>query len=157
MPRSQSFISGEVAWSQGRFLDCGRVLCEELSPEEQVRWATGLLKFCMQYGPSVPSIEHVAALADVPSDWRFAYAAFSDVRAITLAAEQAGASVDPLLKCMLYVAENTAKVIFNASGEPAPFDHDAGWWLVPCFEKFLQAVARPEAADDGRRLLFASS
>jgi len=154
MQRSQSFISGEVAWSQGRFLDCGRVICEELSQEELVRWAAGLLKFCMRYGPSVPTIERVAALADAPSDWRFAHAAFSDVRAITLAAERAGASGDPLLKSMLYVAENTAKVIYNASGGPAPFDHDAGWWLVPCFEKFLQAVARPEVADDGHRLLF---
>ena len=52
------------------------------------------------------------------------------------------------------VAENTAKVIYNASNEPAPFDHDAGWWVVPCFEHFLATVAEASATNGGLQLLF---
>jgi hypothetical protein len=31
---------------------------------------------------------------------------------------------------LLYLAENVAKVTYNASGSRAPFDHNAGWWIL---------------------------
>ncbi len=144
------------AWAQKRLLECGSAIYEPLQPEQRVKWPAHLLAFCMRRSPSVPAIAHVAALARVPADWRLAHAAFSDVRKVTLVAERRDEAFEPCLKSLLYVAENTAKVIYNASNASALFDHDAGWWMVPCFKHFLATVAEPEVTDAGVRLLFAS-
>lgn len=69
-------------------------------------------------------------------------------------AEGRGGSFDPHLKSFLYVAENTVKAIYNASNEPAPFDHDAGRRVVPCFEHFLAPVAMAAVTKGGLQLLF---
>lgn len=154
MKKTVSMAAAKEAWAQRRFLDCGRALYEPLKPAERVDWATGILTFCVRYSPSAPAIDRIVGLARVPSDWRLAHAAFSDVRNMTLVAEGRGISIDPRLKSLLYVTENTAKVIYNASNEPAPFDHDAGWWVVPCFEHFLATVAVAAATNGGLQLLF---
>ena len=74
---------------------------------------------------------------------------------MTLVAEARDSAIDPALKRLLFVAENTAKVIYNASGEPAPFDADAGWELVPCVEHFLATISVPAATAGGIQLIFA--
>lgn len=147
-------VAASEAWATGRFLDCGRALYEPLSPAARVHWATAVLMFCRRYSASEPAIDRVVELASIPSDWRLAHDAFRDLRELTLVAEGQRGSIDPRLASLLYVAENTAKVIYNASGEPAPFDHDAGWWVVSCFAHFLATVAMPEATKAGLKLLF---
>ena len=154
MTQTFSMAAAKEAWAQRRFLDCGRALYEPLKPAARVDWATALLTFSMRYSPTAPVIDRLVELARVSSDWRLAHAAFGDVRKMTLVAEGRGGSIHPRLKNLLYVAENTAKVIYNASNEPAPFDHDAGWWVVPCFEHFLATVAEAAATNGGHQLLF---
>lgn len=44
------------------------------------------------------------------------------------------------LKALLYVAENTAKVIYNATGSKDSFDRDSGAWLVRCSKEFADVV-----------------
>lgn len=154
MMQTLSKVAAKEAWSQRRFLDCGRALYEPLQPAARVNWAAAILMFCVRYSPSAPAIDRVVELATVPSDWRLAHGAFGDVRKVTLAAEERLSSIDPRFKSLLYVAENAAKVIYNASNEPAPFDHDAGWWVVPCFEHFLATVADGATTKDGLQLLF---
>jgi hypothetical protein len=102
------------------------------------------------------------------SRWKEAHAAFQRVRKLTLKAERSK-STDPIYAGILYVAENAAKVSYNASilgrldtqsysaQEPAPFDNDAGWWIVsnlrhvattvndPAFEKKAWAVVNGSA------------
>ena len=147
-------VAAQEAWAAGRFLDCGRALYEPLTPAGRVHWAATVLTFCMRHSASAPAIDRVAELAGIPSDWRLAHDAFGDVRDLTLMAERQGGSIDPRLASLLQVAENTAKVIYNASSEPAPFDHDAGWRVVCCFERFLAIVAMPEVTRRGLELLF---
>ncbi len=36
------------------------------------------------------------------------------------------------------------KVTYNASGEAAPFDHDAGWWLVSNLRDIVDQLGSPE-------------
>jgi hypothetical protein len=76
----------------------------------------------------------VADLASNRKHWSRAHDAFSAVRKLTLAAERKPPG--KLSHCLLYVAENAAKVIYNASGSPAPFDADSGDWLVRCARDF---------------------
>jgi len=42
---------------------------------------------------------------------------------------------------ILYLAENVAKVAYNASGCPRPFDHDAGWWVAACARWIVERSA----------------
>jgi hypothetical protein len=155
MKQTLSIVKAKEAWAEGRFLDCGQALYEPMQPQERVNWAANLLMFCMQYSPSLPAIDRVVELAKAPSDWRLAHAAFNEVRRMTLVAEARDSAIDPGLKSLLFVAETTAKVIYNASGEPAPFDANAGWQLVPCVEHFLATIAVPAATEGGVQLIFA--
>ena len=70
---------------------------------------------------------------------------FSAVRELTLDSEQG--HDDALAHVLLYVAENTAKVVFNASGSPAPFDKDCGAWLVRCAREFSTEMNDEAFAD----------
>lgn len=94
MTHAPSTAAAKEFWAQGRFLDCGRALYEPRQPAARVNWATALLTFCVRYSPSAPAVDRVVELAKVPSDWRFAHAAFSDVRKMTLLAEGRGGSMD---------------------------------------------------------------
>jgi hypothetical protein len=44
---------------------------------------------------------------------------------------------------LLFVAENTAKTIYNASGERAPFDDDSPWWLASNARSMAREVNDP--------------
>jgi hypothetical protein len=46
---------------------------------------------------------------------------------------------DEQLIALLRVAEIAAKVAYNATGLPAPFDHHAGWRVAPCLRDFAAA------------------
>jgi hypothetical protein len=41
------------------------------------------------------------------------------------------AGTDRLQESVLILAENVAKVAYNATQPIGPFDADTGWWLVP--------------------------
>lgn len=116
-------------WSSGNPLEAGRLIYEQIPNAKRPVWAAAVLAECRRLIPSVSEIDAVYEIALTPSRWHEAHAAFSAVRGLTLEAERSK-STDPIYKGVLYIAENTAKVIFNASGKPAPFDHDSGWWLV---------------------------
>jgi hypothetical protein len=150
---SATFEDAKTAWLAGRHLDCGRVIYESLTPHQRVRWASAVLSFCIEHSPSVPAVNNVAALAQDENSWPLAHAAFSSVRAVTLIEEKSPGSLDPRSALLLVVAENTAKVIYNASQAVAPFDHDAGWWLAECFADFIAATQEPEVRSSGTRVL----
>ena len=45
---------------------------------------------------------------------------------------------------MLILAENVAKVTYNAYGYAAPFDHDAGWFIGAIFLSVAEQVKDDE-------------
>ena len=58
--------------------------------------------------------------------WPQSRTAFDALRELTLT--DAGVSGTPnLYKSVLVLAENVAKVTYNATGGSAPYDHHAGW------------------------------
>ena len=86
-------------------------------------------------------------MVDLASDkdqWYKAHDAFQAVRALTLRARDVQDSLDVAL---LYIAETTAKVVYNASESPAPFDSNAGWYLAPILRHFC-ALQRDPTFDD---------
>lgn len=101
-------------------------------------WAANILAACCQRVGRVPKpVQNVIQLASETKKWKRAHDAFSGVRQLTLAAER------KLDHYLLYVAENTAKVIYNASGSSAPFDEDSGAWLVRCAKEFADCENDP--------------
>jgi hypothetical protein len=117
-------------WRGGRPLDSGKVVYEALEPGQRPGWAGSLLRFAI--GAVVAPLGEIAAaipLATDPTRWHEGYTLFERIRQHTVRAEATLSAGDPQL-ALLHLAENTAKVAYNASGGPRPFDHDAGWWLV---------------------------
>lgn len=102
-------------------------------------WAAAILCACCGRVSTIPKpIRHVLDLSPDSAKWKLAHDAFSGVRQLTLAAEHC--PIETLDHYLLYVAENTAKVIYNASGSSAPFDRDSGAWLVRCAKEFADCV-----------------
>jgi hypothetical protein len=126
------------AWLGADVLDVGRRLMIGLGPEQQVARAKAVLDLCRSRLPSVPAVDHVAALAAEPARWTEAHAAFRAVRDLTLR-EERKRSTDAY-RALLYVAEIAAKIIYNASGASAPFDSDSSWWLASNTRNFVRAL-----------------
>lgn len=110
--------------------------------DRRPEWAVNILAACCRRVSKVPKpILYVIDLASDPKKWFCAHDAFSAVRHLTLSAERT--PIGKLDYYLLYVAENTAKVIYNASGSSAPFDRDSGAWLVRCAKEFADCENDP--------------
>jgi hypothetical protein len=96
------------------------------------RWAFSTPAFesvaCLPVIP--PEVEAVREIARSPGRWAEAHAAFSAVRNLVLLVEKRSDERPRPEHGILYLAENVAKVTYNASAPRAPFDHDAGWWIA---------------------------
>lgn len=134
-------------WTSGMAVDAGRTLYEAVPNADRPGWAADVLELaCTQVTEVPPPASAVLAIARDAARWREAHAAFSAVRRLTLAEDgnDAGRRIN---RCLLYVAEITAKVTYNASGERAPFDHDSGWWVARNLRDFVNAVSSREFED----------
>jgi hypothetical protein len=60
--------------------------------------------------------------------WPKGHDLFQRIRQKTLAAERRS---DSLADCQYLFEEVCAKTLYNLSGEPAPFDADSPFWIVP--------------------------
>jgi hypothetical protein len=126
-------------WSSGDTLKAGRLIYEQLPNDRRPLWAASILNLCRSLIQRVSEIDAVHEIASNPSRWKEAHAAFWPIRDLTLKAERSN-STDPVYEGVLHVTENTAKVTYNASGEPIPFDEDAGWWLVSNLRYLIDKV-----------------
>ena len=133
-----------AAWRSGEPVLAGRLFFEALEVKQRPAWAARILAVALSRVDAPAAAHFVLELAADEDRWGEAHAAFDAVRDLTLKQERAGAQRDELLYGVLFVAENCAKVIFNASGRPAPFDHDSGWWLPSNARAVLKH--RPELA-----------
>lgn len=130
-------------WLSGDALKAGRAIYEQLADDQRPLWAASILNLCRSLIGRVAEVDAVYEVALNRSRWKEAHAVFWPVRALTLKAERSK-STDPVYTGVLYVTENTAKVAYNASGEPAPFDEDAGWWVVSNLRQVVDTVDDPE-------------
>jgi hypothetical protein len=123
-------------------LEAGIVIYAQIPRDVRPAWAAGILSICCSRFSTVPTpIQRVLTIARDPEQWHQMHDAFSAVRQITLAE---GEPVDGALHSLLRVAENTAKVIYNASGSSAPFDESSGARLVRCAREFSDCLRNDE-------------
>jgi hypothetical protein len=130
-------------WISGEPTLAGKIIYEQLPVKERPFWAARLLNHCAKLIPSVAAVEKVLETALTPNLWTSAREAFDAVRALTLKDERQPASSN-LYRQILYLAENTAKVTYNATGLPAPYDHNSGWRIIKIVRQIVGQVAKPE-------------
>jgi hypothetical protein len=120
------------------------MIYEWLPNAARPRLAAELLSLSCALLPSIPvEVSSVIELSKDPRRWREAHGAFRKVRRLTSELLR-DTPDDKVRETVLLVAENAAKVIYNASGEPAPFDHDCGYWLVGSAHDLAMKVHSPE-------------
>lgn len=73
-------------------------------------------------------MQTLKALAEDRSRWKQAHALFSEIRQKTLAAEK---RKDELALKQYAFEEICAKTLYNLTHEPAPFDPDSPFWVLP--------------------------
>ncbi len=123
--------AAEEAWRHGDALAAGKLLYERLPADERPAWALRVLDACCADLSAIDvEVDVVRQIARDPARWIEAHEAFQAVRKLVLRGEKAARAADSLEQAILYLAENVAKVTYNASGASAPFDHDAGWWVA---------------------------
>jgi len=135
----QEFIDkARERWQAGHSLEAGRLLYEHIPSRLRPVWAAKVLDVAQSWVSTAPEVALVIEIAKDPSRWPEARDAFLAVRELTL---QAG---DPLCEGLLMLAENVAKVTYNASGHSPPFDQDAGWWIVQNLKYLTEQISDPE-------------
>jgi hypothetical protein len=126
------------AWDRGDYLAAGRLLYECLAVQQRPPWAAAALIEVHDAAGPIAEIENLIVIAHIPDRWPEARQAFDALRQLTLKAEKEGEKDGPH-RAILYLAENVAKVTFNALGFPASYDDNAGWQVVSCLGKVLDS------------------
>jgi hypothetical protein len=75
--------------------------------------------------------------------WPEAHALFGRIRAKTLLAER---SQNRALACQYLFEEICAKSLYNLSDQPAPFDADSPYWIIPNAITLARALGLPDFA-----------
>lgn len=130
-------------WLAGRPLEAGEMLFEALPLEVRPKWASGILRLAVQRtGVQFAPIELILQISAHPAEWREAKLAFSALRDSTLKLEKIQAINDEekVLLSLHYLAENVAKVAYNATNPRHPFDKDSGWWVAVCLKNLLEKL-----------------
>jgi hypothetical protein len=103
----------------------GQQIFENLPNDIKPGWAGLVLSRFDHYVKEIPtSICELYPIIDSKDRWKEAHQQFNKIRIWSLENE----SYTP--ECYLRLAELVAKVTYNASGQPAPFDNDSGHYIA---------------------------
>lgn len=131
-------------WKRTETNATGQEIFERIEEGRQPAWAADILQYCARkYSGQLHQVDDVVVIARDVRRWSEGHRVFDQVRLETLRCEREGVK-DRQRVTLLFLAEIAAKVIYNASGAPAPFDHDAGWWMARCLRQFV--VELPDAS-----------
>jgi hypothetical protein len=130
-------------WRGGQPLEAGRIIFDNLQPAMRPTWASRILRSVVEKSRvRFSPIEEILRIADNPTEWGKAHGAFSLLRKSTLNLErlQSKSREETLLLSHLYLAENVAKVIYNATHPSDAFDEESGWWIARCLKDVLDLL-----------------
>jgi hypothetical protein len=98
---------------------------------ERINIILGIRGMCELFAPHTEdrsTLDEIAAISLDSSRWRAAHDLFQRIRAKNLKASKRG---DARLEAQYCFEEVCAKSLYNLSKEPAPFDADAPYWIIP--------------------------
>lgn len=137
-------------WQSGRSTEAGRLIFENLSPQVRPKWASRILALMTERtGIKSPPIERVLQIAGDPGKWGTAHDASSVARraAIELVKLRSRTADQDLLLGLTSLAGLVARVIYNSTGSPDPFDDDTGWSLVESVRRVLDLLKDDQFSD----------
>ncbi len=105
----------------------------------------GIKGLCVLFAPRCEdktTLDQLMGMVDDRSRWRGAHNLFQQIRAKTL---KAIAREDKRAELQYYFEEVCAQALYNLSGEPAPFDADSTYWIVPNALKLAKEVGVDES------------
>ena len=150
MSNAGDYERAASAWDTGDDLLAGKLVYEALRAKDRPAWAADVLQLaCRAVAP--PTV--VTAILEIAADenrWGQAREAFVCVRRLALCRRAGAEQHDERLDALLDLAEKTAKVIYNASGCSAPFDHNAGWKIGPSLRRLAAAVGDSRCSEAAR-------
>jgi hypothetical protein len=130
-------------WRGGQPLEAGRLIYEHLPLQARPKWAARIFRSVLGKSGVQPSLfEQVLYTADHQAMWGNGHRAFSILRASTLKLDELQRTrgltkEETLLGDLLSLAELVAKVTYNATDPPDPFDEDSGWWIATSLKGFV--------------------
>jgi hypothetical protein len=105
-------------------IEIGQQIYENLANDIRPGWAGLILTRFDNYIKSIPvSIKELYPIIDNKERWKEAHGQFNKIRRFLLD------NKNYKHEAYLLLAELVAKVTYNASGEPAPFDSDSGHYI----------------------------
>lgn len=120
-------------------IDIGRQIFENLPNDIRPAWAGLILSRFDNYLKDIPaSVKDLYPIIGNKDRWKEAHEQFGKIRCFLLDVK----NYQP--EAYLLLAELVAKVTYNASGHPAPFDSDSGYYIPST------AVKAAEYFDDDR-------
>lgn len=132
---NERLASARAAWDAGDLLLAGSEILAAIAPEDRPRWVTNVLSFLRSRYPATEFLDEIISIGKDQRRFAEAHGAFERLRDRTLRFEALGLAVEAMRpeEHALYIGENAAKVLYNASDPPDPFDKDSGAWLAKCF------------------------
>ncbi len=130
-------------WTNGKPLEAGRLIYENLAVEGRPKWAARILKMIQgRSGIQSSQMDYLIDIANNKHLWKEGHRVFNSIRDSTMQLDElrrtCGLSADEkLLNSVLSFAEIVAKVIYNANNPPDEFDEDSGWWIAACLRGFV--------------------
>jgi len=126
-------------WNAGQYLEAGRALCDGMPERGRPGWAAAVLSSVRAHVRATPEIDTLLAIARDENWWSEGHQAFRALRDLTLRVQ----GRDPIYEGVLLLAENVAKVTYNATHPRDHFDADAGWWVAPTFDYVVRRLNDP--------------
>jgi hypothetical protein len=105
----------------------GRELFEK--QQDQANWAARILETAHWENSNIHEVDTTIRLAIDPQLRSTGKVAFTATRRRYLA-EQSALSTNPQRRYLLIMAEFVAKIAYNSTAPPDPFDDDTGWYLA---------------------------
>jgi hypothetical protein len=134
-----------LEWKTGDVALVGKRIMQYIPLANQVAKAAAILDVCRPKWISIPAVDTVATLAHTPGRWSEGHKAFNAVRDLTLREEKN--RTNDVYYSLLFVAEITAKIIYNATEPIDPFDEDSAWYL-PAQTRHMAAKVNEAAFEE---------
>ena len=124
-------------------IEIGKRLFENLANDIRPSWGALILSRFDNYIKDIPTpIQELFSIISNKEKWRDAHEQFTKIRVFTLQNK----NYQP--QNYLLLAELVAKVTYNSSGQPAPFDSDSGHYItslaIKCAEYFDDSTLEDE-------------
>jgi hypothetical protein len=109
------------------------------SSSQRVQWVSNILDSCLSLlSQPHPTFSRCLEVARTPARWGEAHGCFSGIRSLITPTNQL--PPDNYVEQIQVIAELVAKVVYNESCSPMPFDRDSGWAIIPAMRRLASEV-----------------